>query len=400
MSEELRDGAILGDRYRLAERIGSGGMSSVWGALDLQLDREVAIKVISETLTLDGAFMARFRREARTAASFAHPNVVRVYDFEGDGRRPFLVMERVRGGTLADAGAAGRVRDPERLTVQILAALDHIHRAGVIHRDVKPANVLLDDEGNAVLTDFGIAHSAEATRYTQTGAVIGTLRYMAPELHEGGEPSPRSDLYSLGVLIRESLTPLSPGLERLSAALTAADPRRRPESAAAARWLLERAGSAPAAADREATAPTERIPAGGGGNRRLIIGGLALAVIAGVSAAAVLGQAGSDQPSGDAAAAPGAVLTTTTTTTSTAEATATTAPLTTTDSAAPTTPTEADCVALETEKQALEEEKKATEEQLKEDPDAKKAAADDYKLRIDAINEEIKACKEAAKGAG
>jgi eukaryotic-like serine/threonine-protein kinase len=193
-------GAALGGRYRLERRIASGGMATVWLARDEELDRDVAVKVLSDVLGEDPSYVARFRREARVAAGVSHPNLVRMFDYAGEAERPYIVMEYVGGGTLADrirAGATDEV-DPERLARQLLGALEAIHAAGVVHRDAKPSNVLLDAAGDAHLTDFGIAQPADATPLTGTGQVIGTLKYMAPEVLAGKPATERSDLYALG----------------------------------------------------------------------------------------------------------------------------------------------------------------------------------------------------------
>ena len=153
---------------------------------------------------------------------------------------PFIVMELLEGGTLADALAAGAAVDAEALARQLLSALDHIHEAGIVHRDVKPANVLLDDAGDFRLTDFGIAMGEESTRYTRTGNVVGTLRYMAPEVKSGRAAGPASDLFSAGVVIGDAAGSTASGpIATLIAALTAEDPAARPASAAAALALLD-----------------------------------------------------------------------------------------------------------------------------------------------------------------
>src|SRR3954471_13876644 len=235
-------GSMLGDRYRLGERIASGGMATVWLAHDEELDRDVAVKVLSDTLAEDPSYVARFRREARVAAQVSHPNLVRMFDYAGEAERPYIVMEHIGGGTLADrirGGAAGEL-DPERLARQLLGAREAIHAAGVVHRDVKPSNMLLDGAGDAHLTDFGIAQPEDATQLTGTGEVIGTLKYMAPEVLAGEAATERSDLYALGVVLNEALAGASvPQLEALVDRLTATDPHERPASATRAMTLLD-----------------------------------------------------------------------------------------------------------------------------------------------------------------
>jgi serine/threonine protein kinase len=234
-------GAAFGDRYTLERRLGSGGMASVWLALDEVLARPVAVKVMADTLALDEEYRARFSREARAAASVSHPNIVPVYDYGLHGGRPFLVMEYVTGGSLADvfAGRRSAVPAPADLAIELLGALECVHGAGLIHRDVKPANILLDANGHARLTDFGIAQPEDATSLTQTGMVLGSVRYLAPEVAAGARASAAADLYGAGVVLRE-LTDRhpAPGLSALIAALTATDPERRPSSAAAARLVV------------------------------------------------------------------------------------------------------------------------------------------------------------------
>ena len=258
---ELRDG-----RYRLDRVLGIGGMASVWLGLDQRLDRPVAVKVLSDTLASDPDYVRRFRREAQIAARLSHPNLVKVFDFEPEGR-PALVMEYIDGGTLAEtANRPDTAVEVEALASQLLGALEHIHAAGIVHRDVKPANVLVTKDGRALLTDFGIAQPEDATRLTQTGQVIGTLRYMAPEVHEGERATPRSDLYSCGMLLDDYVDDDSPaGLRQLVERLSERDPKLRPASAKRAlSYLAGSSPSAAAAADRAAVttrsmrAPTAR----------------------------------------------------------------------------------------------------------------------------------------------
>ncbi len=259
---EVAAGAEFGDggRYRLRSLLGTGGMASVWLAEDARLRRDVAVKILSDVLALDPDFVARFEREARLAGSLAHPHLVTVYDYGAHGTRPFLVMEYVAGGTLADRlrGPHDPRWDPAVLSRELLGALGHVHEAGIVHRDVKPANVLIGTDGRARLTDFGIAQPTEATRLTGAGAVIGTERYLAPEVRRGQAADVRSDLFSVGVLLRECLGPApSPALHRLVAALTNDDPSDRPESAAAALALL---GKAPPPPVRTQEVRTEMLP--------------------------------------------------------------------------------------------------------------------------------------------
>ncbi len=235
LGTQAPDGTLLGDRYLLQESIGSGGMASVWLAEDVRLGREVAVKLLSESLAADEAFTARFRREAHIAARLSHPNLVGIFDFDPDADRPYIVMEYVPGPNLATRLERGDPLDADRLAVDLLSALGAIHRADVVHRDVKPANVLIARGGRALLTDFGIARPQDATSITQAGQMPGTARYMAPELMEGEEATPASDLYSFGVLLSQCLAPgAGPKLRDLAERLADPDPGRRPVSADAA----------------------------------------------------------------------------------------------------------------------------------------------------------------------
>ena len=232
----VRKARVLGDRYELRERIGSGGMASVWLGEDLRLSRPVAVKLVSEVLADDPDYIARFRREAFVAASLVHPNLVTIYDFDSEADSPYLVMEYVPGANLAERLDAGEPIRLDRLAGDLLSALRAIHEAGVVHRDVKPHNVLIGPDGAARLTDFGIAKPQDATSITQTGMMPGTGRYMAPELMKGEAATPRSDLYSCGIVLAQCIGSVAAPLwlERLVADLTATDPEARPDSAAAA----------------------------------------------------------------------------------------------------------------------------------------------------------------------
>lgn len=250
-TDVLPGGGVFAGRYRLQRRLGAGGMATVWRASDTHLDRPVAVKVLSDTLAGEDSYVARFEREARLAAGLSHPRLVQVFDYGSERGRPFLVMELVDGPTLANllrTGGARRV-DARELAGDLLDALAHVHDAGIVHRDVKPANVLMAADGRARLTDFGVARPAEATELTGTGLVIGTLRYLAPEVVAGQPATPRSDLFALGRLLREVADAhgsgprrdLAPLIERLACE----DPADRPGSAREAAALLDREASAP-----------------------------------------------------------------------------------------------------------------------------------------------------------
>lgn len=241
---EISAGTSLGEdgRYRLQRLLGTGGMASVWLAADSRLERDVAIKVLADVLALDQDYVARFEREARLAAGLSHPHLVSIFDFSVHGTRPYLVLEYIAGGTLADRLRAPQnpTWDPLVLARELLDAISYIHKAGIIHRDIKPANVLIGTDGRARLTDFGIAQPSGATRITSTGQVLGTQRYIAPEILAGHPANQRSDLYACGVLLGECLRPgTSPQLGRLVSRLTEQDPQRRPGSAAEAIAILQ-----------------------------------------------------------------------------------------------------------------------------------------------------------------
>ena len=187
--------------------LGHGGMAVVYRARQESLDRTVAVKVLSENLAASTQFMERFRREARTAANLRHPNVITVHDFGEDERGvPYLVLEYIEGPTLADLMDVGLddSRIPDLLD-QIAAGLDYAHAHGVIHRDIKPGNVLTTEDGRVVLADFGLAWLLEGAHLTMTGGVIGTPEYMSPEQAAGEPIDHRSDVYALGVVLYEML---------------------------------------------------------------------------------------------------------------------------------------------------------------------------------------------------
>ena len=209
-----RTGLILDDRYQLAEPIAAGGVGQVWRASDLLLDREVAVKLLRPEYADHPDTLERFRAEAKHAGSLTHPCVARVYDYGNAGPAipPYLVMEYVNGPSLADMLAVDPVHPVLALDVaaQAAAGLDAAHRIGLVHRDVKPGNILIGADGLVKITDFGIAHAAGSAPVTGPGLVMGTTQYMAPERIAGGQATPASDLYALGILIYECLTGLPP----------------------------------------------------------------------------------------------------------------------------------------------------------------------------------------------
>jgi eukaryotic-like serine/threonine-protein kinase len=199
---------VLADRYRLEEILGRGGMAEVWRATDPVLHRAVAVKVLRDTAE-DETDRLRFTAEARTLAKLSHPGLVMLLDAGINEERPFLVLELVEGQTL-DQECAGRPTDPARVAEigrDIAGALAYAHAAGVIHRDVKPGNVLLGNDGRIKLADFGIARLiGETVRHTRTGQAIGTAAYLSPEQVRGEDVTEATDVYSLGLLLLEALT--------------------------------------------------------------------------------------------------------------------------------------------------------------------------------------------------
>jgi eukaryotic-like serine/threonine-protein kinase len=203
--------AVIAGRYELGRRLGIGGMSTVQLALDRRLERNVAVKLLAEHLADDPSFVSRFRREALAAARLVHPNVVQVFDFGFDeaAHQHFIVMEAVPGRSCAELLRERGHLDVEEAveTVgQACRGLDYAHRNGVVHRDVKPGNLLVTDDGTVKLADFGIAKATEQSSITQVGSVLGTAAYLAPEQARGEESGPRSDLYSLGVVAYQLLS--------------------------------------------------------------------------------------------------------------------------------------------------------------------------------------------------
>ena len=196
-------------RFRLERELGRGGMASVYLGRDTELDRPVALKVLSEALAADDAFRQRFEREARLAARLSHPNLVGVYDVGEDEGRPFIVLEYVKGENLAELlSRRGRLPPDEArgLALHAARAHAHVHEAGLVHRDVKPQNLILRGDGTLKLADFGIARAAEATALTQAGTILGTAAYLAPEQALGEEVTAAADVYSLGAVLYELVT--------------------------------------------------------------------------------------------------------------------------------------------------------------------------------------------------
>ncbi|MEU6313164.1 serine/threonine-protein kinase [Streptomyces sp. NPDC047014] len=271
MEQQTGGGAVLAGRYRLVEPIGRGGMGKVWRAHDELLHRTVAVKELTAGLYVAQAdrdvMHARTQKEARAAARIQHPAVVTVHDVLEHDDRPWIVMEYIDGPSLADAAkAAGRIepREAARIGLHVLGALRAAHAVGVLHRDVKPGNVLLAKDGRVLLTDFGIAAIEGDSSITRTGEIVGSIDYLAPERVTGGIPDPSSDLWSLGATLYTAVearspfrrtSPISslqavvndepPALRQSGAlgpvitALLRKDPTQRPSAEEAERMLLE-----------------------------------------------------------------------------------------------------------------------------------------------------------------
>jgi serine/threonine-protein kinase len=227
----LETGDILVGRYEVDSLLGRGGMSSVFSGWDRTLGREVAIKVLASDLVEDRVFVERFEREARAAASLSHRNVVAVFDSGVDAGARFIVMERVSGRTLASRLRDGplSIEQSVEIAVSVSQALGAAHAGGIVHRDVKPGNVMLGENGQVKVLDFGIARALAATSLTRASTVIGTAGYLSPEQAEGGPVDARSDLYGLGCLLYEMLTGRPPFVADSAAALVHQHLTRPPE---------------------------------------------------------------------------------------------------------------------------------------------------------------------------
>jgi serine/threonine-protein kinase len=333
----LSASSLVAGRYELVRPLGHGAMATVDLAQDVELDRPVALKRLAENLARDEDLRRRFVREARLAARLAHPNVVRVFDVGEDEGRPFIAMEYVEGETLAELVARrGSLPAAEVATlgVQMCAALAAAHAAGLVHRDVKPQNLLLGSDGVLKLGDFGIAVGHEGTRLTMEGTVLGTAGYLAPEQARGEQVTAAADIYAVGAVLYELLTgepPRSvstladlgaeggfdppdvaaraptapPDLVETVAACLAVRPEERPRSAAAlARRLAPIAAEAqtlPLPADPSQRATEILASPSGGASRRwtgraAAIAALVAAAVAGLVLALVLSNNGSSSP--------------------------------------------------------------------------------------------------------
>ncbi|NUK55539.1 serine/threonine protein kinase, partial [Streptomyces lunaelactis] len=289
-SQSTGAGLLLAGRYRLSETIGSGGMGKVWRAHDEVLHRVVAVKELTAGRYASEAdrivLHARTQKEARAAARISHPGVVTVHDVLEHDARPWIVMQYVDGPSLADAAKeSGRVPASQaaRVGLHVLRALGAAHAAGVLHRDVKPANILLNRDGRALITDFGIAAIEGDSTITRTGEIVGSIDYLAPERVRGADPGPASDLWSLGATLYTAVEGESPFrrssplatmqavvgeeprhpeqaglLTHVIMALLRKDPAARPSAAEAERMLLEAMeGRAPAVRPQ----PQPQVPA-------------------------------------------------------------------------------------------------------------------------------------------
>ncbi|MER6124223.1 Stk1 family PASTA domain-containing Ser/Thr kinase [Streptomyces sp. NPDC001795] len=290
MDTTLQDplvGQVLDGRYRVDARIAVGGMATVYRAVDTRLDRVLALKVMHPTLAADGSFVERFIREAKSVARLAHPNVVQVFDQGTDGSYVYLAMEYVAGCTLRDVlRERGALQPRAALDIlePVLAALGAAHRAGFVHRDMKPENVLIGDDGRVKVADFGLVRAVDTVTNT-TGAVLGTVSYLAPEQIEHGTADPRVDVYACGVVLYEMLTGAKPHhgdspaqviyqhlnedvpppsaavpglafeLDELVASATARNPQLRPYDAAALLGQVLQARSALTAEQLDAVPP-------------------------------------------------------------------------------------------------------------------------------------------------
>jgi serine/threonine protein kinase len=202
-------GALASGRYRIERTLGQGGMAVVYLAHDEELQRRVAVKVLADHLAGDDNFRARFLRESKLASRLSHPNVVQVYDAGETDGSPYIIMEYVPGETVAQRGMLSHA-EAVPLALQACAGLQHAHKAGLVHRDVKPANLLVREDDVLKIADFGIARAAELTRLTQHGTVLGTAAYLSPEQAAGEEVTAATDLYSLGAVVYELLTGRAP----------------------------------------------------------------------------------------------------------------------------------------------------------------------------------------------
>ena len=212
-TDDPLEGTLLDGRYRVAAKIATGGTSTVYRGLDTRLDRPVALKVMDSRYAGDQQFLTRFQLEARTVARLKDPGLVAVYDQGLDARHPFLVMELVEGGTLRELLGERGPMPPHAVAAvlrPVLGGLAAAHRAGLVHRDVKPENVLISDEGEVKIVDFGLVRAVAEAGITSTSVILGTAAYLSPEQVRDGNASPRSDVYAAGIVAYELLTGQTP----------------------------------------------------------------------------------------------------------------------------------------------------------------------------------------------
>lgn len=203
------EGQRLGGRYQVETRIGGGGMAIVYKAKDLILHRQVAVKILRSQFGMDEDFVNRFHREAQAVASLSHPNVVGVYDVGQDDETHYIVMEYIEGHTLKEVinqQGALPIEEAVRISIQICDALDHAHQNNIIHRDIKPHNIMIGKNGRVKVTDFGIARAVTSTTITHTNSILGSVHYFSPEQARGGVSAEKSDIYSLGIVLYEMVT--------------------------------------------------------------------------------------------------------------------------------------------------------------------------------------------------
>ena len=225
----MNAGEVIQSRYRLEQQLGKGGMATVWKAHDLRLERPVALKCLMAPLSQDPTFLVRFFQEAQQAAGISHPNVVEVLDF-GDGDDcPYLVMEYLPGGSLNDMATPIDPKQALTLIAEAAAGVGAAHETGLVHRDLKPGNIMLTEDGTAKVADFGIAVSRAQERLTATGTAIGSPHYVSPEQASGRPTGPSSDVYSLGVVLHELLTGRRPFELENAMALAIAHVEEAPE---------------------------------------------------------------------------------------------------------------------------------------------------------------------------
>ena len=259
----FQEGFVLGDRYTLVSRIASGGMGDVWEATDGVLERQVAVKILRPSMDEEEVFARRFRNEALHTANLAHYNIATVFDYGEEDNLAYLVMELVPGEPLSDIVKREGPLPAERVRAimgQAALALGAAHEAGVVHRDVKPANILLMPDGTVKLTDFGIARAVDGSGHTQTGEVLGTPHYLSPEQALGEPATGASDLYALGVVAHELLTGRRP-FDRGTPVATALAPGARPAAAAAPAPCPAACGGSSSSASRSAPRTAPAAPA-------------------------------------------------------------------------------------------------------------------------------------------